>query len=331
MTDRPPPYRPPPYRPPPHRPAPSALISRRRLLALSAAAGVVAAVTGGRGRRAAAAGTPLMRPIHSTGLMMPAVGLGTWITFNVGNDPEAIAGCTAVMKAFFEAGGRMIDSSPMYGSAQMVVGRGLDALGRPQAVYAADKVWISSGDDGPDQIAQSRALWGVPQFDLMQVHNLRGWEAHLETLFAMKAAGRLTHVGITTSEGRRHDTFEQVMASQPLDTIQITYNILDRAVEDRILPLARERGQAVIVNRPFRQGGLTRRLAREPLPGWAAEIGAGSWAQALLKFILSHPDITCAIPATTRVDHMRENLDAARGPLPDAALRRRMIADVEAI
>ena len=321
MTDRPPPRL-----PPPHRPTPPVLISRRRLLALSAAAGMVAAMTGGRG--VAAAGMPLMRPIHSTGLMMPAVGLGT---FNVGNDPEAIAGCTAVMQAFFEAGGRMIDSSPMYGSAQMVVGRGLDALGRPQAVYAADKVWISSGDDGPDQIARSRALWGVPQFDLMQVHNLRGWEAHLDTLFAMKAAGQLTHVGITTSEGRRHDIFERVMASQPLDTIQITYNILDRAVEDRILPLARERGQAVIVNRPFRQGALTRRLAREPLPGWAAEIGAGSWAQALLKFILSNPDITCAIPATTRVDHVRDNLDAAREPLPDAALRRRMIADVEAI
>jgi diketogulonate reductase-like aldo/keto reductase len=232
------------------------------------------------------------------------------------------------MRAFFDAGGRMIDSSPMYGSSQAVVGHGLARLGSPPAVFSADKVWISSGGAGPAQIEQSRRLWGVPRFDLLQVHNLLAWEAHLETLFAMKAEGRLRYVGITTSEGRRHDLVERIMRTQPLDFVQITYNIVDREVESRILPLALDRGIAVIVNRPFQQGALTRRLDGERLPGWAAEIGAGSWAQAILKFILSHPAVTVAIPATTRVDHARENVAAATGVLPDDGLRRRMAADV---
>ena len=162
----------------------------------------------------------------------------------------------------------------------------------------------------------------------MQVHNLVGWEAHLPTLFGMKQAGELRYVGITTSEGRRHDLFEKIMRTQPLDFVQVTYNVLDREVEERILPLARERGIGVIVNRPFRQGALTQRLEGKPLPEWSAEIGAASWAQFILKFILSHPAVTVAIPATTKVDHARENMAAAAGPLPDEAMRERMSAHV---
>ena len=154
---------------------------------------------------------------------------------------------------------------------------------------------------------------GLPRFDLLQVHNLLSWEEHLETLFAMKAAGRLRYVGITTSEGRRHGEFERIMAAQPLDFVQVTYNVLDREVEQRILPLARERGIGVIVNRPFRQGSLIRSLEGQALPGWAAEIGCATWAQFLLKFIVSHPAVTCAIPATTQVAHVRENMAASRG------------------
>lgn len=165
----------------------------------------------------------------------------------------------------------------------------------------------------------------------MQVHNLVSWEEHLPALFDMKAAGRLRYVGITTSEGRRHREIEQIMVSQPIDFVQVTYNILDREVEERILPLAQEKGIAVIVNRPFRQGDLIRQIEDEPLPDWIAETGARSWAQFLLKFIISHPAVTCAIPATTRVDHVRENLEAARGILPDEKLRRRMAAYVEAL
>jgi diketogulonate reductase-like aldo/keto reductase len=270
----------------------------------------------------------LTRPIPSSGEAIPAIGLGTWITFNVGNDPVLRDECADVMAAFFEGGGRMVDSSPMYGSSQPVIGYGLDKLGAPP-VFSADKVWTSSGADGPEQIEQSRLYWGVPRFDLMQVHNLLAWQAHLKTLLAMKEAGQVRYVGITTSEGRRHDLFEQIMRTEPLDFVQLTYNIVDRAVEERLLPLARDRGMAVIVNRPFQQGDLTRELEGEKLPDWAGEIGATSWAQFILKFILSHPAVTVAIPATTRVDHVRENVAAATGRLPDEAMRRRMAAYVE--
>ncbi|NJO36601.1 MAG: aldo/keto reductase [Rhizobiales bacterium] len=268
------------------------------------------------------------RVIPSSGEAVPAVGLGTWITFNVGDDPVLRDACAEVMAAFFEGGGTMIDSSPMYGSSQPVVGYGLEKLGRNEDVFAADKVWISSGDEGPAQIEQSRGYWGVLAFELMQVHNLVAWEPHLQTLNDMKAAGELRYVGITTSEGRRHDLFEEVMRNQPLDFIQVSYNIVNREVEERILPLAQERGIGVIVNRPFQQGYLTERLASEPLPGWAPEIGASSWAQFILKFVLSHPAVTVAIPATTRVDHVRENLAAASGPMPDERMRRQMAAYV---
>ncbi|WP_225773705.1 aldo/keto reductase [Inquilinus sp. Marseille-Q2685] len=302
----------------------SPILSRRTLLGAMAAAGAAPMLPD-----AAAQASPLTRPIPSTGEAMPVVGLGSWITFNVGDDLEARDECAEVMRAFFAEGGRMIDSSPMYGSSQPVIGYGLARLGHPPGLFAADKVWTSG--DGPGQIEQSRRLWGVPQFDLLQVHNLLAWETHLDTLLAMKAEGRLRYVGITTSEGRRHGEIEQVMRSRPIDFVQITYNILDREVEERILPLAQDRGIAVIVNRPFRQGELIDDFGGEALPGWAGEIGCGSWAQLLLKFVVSHPAVTCAIPATTRADHVRENLGAARGPMPDAAMRRRMAADIEAL
>src|SRR5262245_35755815 len=301
-------------------------LSRRRLLRALAATGAAAMVPPPLVSAQPAA--PLTRPIPSTGEALPAVGLGSWITFNVGDDPIARDACTQVMAAFFDAGGRMIDSSPMYGSSQKVIGYGLARLERPSRLFSADKVWISSGSRGADQIEASRRFWGVARFDLLQIHNLLSWEEHLRTLAAMKAAGALRYVGITTSEGRRHREVERIMRTQPLDFVQVTYNILDREVEDRILPLARDRGIGVIVNRPFREGELIRKLERHPLPGWAAEIGCASWAQVVLKFIISHPAVTCAIPATTRVDHVRENLAAAAAPLPDQAMRARMIAHV---
>lgn len=276
-------------------------------------------------------GQLVRRPIPSTREEIPIVGLGTWITFNVGDDPKLRDECAAVIAAFFEAGGRMIDSSPMYGSSQPVVGYGLHKLGRPAALFSADKVWTSSASAGPAQIEQSRRFWGVPKFDLLQVHNLLTWKPHLQTLFQMKAAGTVRYVGITTSEGRRHDLLEQIMRSEPIDFVQFSYNVVDREAEARLLPLAAERGIAVIVNRPFRQGALTDRLKREKLPEWATETGASSWAQLMLKFILAHPAVTVTIPATTRVDHVRENLAAAAGPMPDAAMRQRISAHVKAL
>jgi diketogulonate reductase-like aldo/keto reductase len=295
-------------------------LSRRTLLSGMAAAAVSLTPRGGMARSA-----PLTRAIPSSGEALPVVGLGSWITFNVGNDPLARDSCAAVMREFFAAGGRMIDSSPMYGSSQDVIGYGLQKLRRPAALFSADKVWISSGTRGPDQIETSRRRWDVQRFDLLQVHNLLSWEEHLRTLLAMKAEGRLRYVGITTSEGRRHGDVERIMRSQPIDFVQITYNVLDREVEQRILPIARDRGIAVIVNRPFREGALIRQVQRHRLPDWAAEIECTSWAQFLLKFIVAHPAVTCAIPATSNVDHVRENMAAARGAMPDEAMRRRMV------
>jgi diketogulonate reductase-like aldo/keto reductase len=299
----------------------------QRLATLTAA--LSAAPKGGA--QSAAAAVVTTKPIPSTGEQVPTVGLGSWITFNVGNDHVAREACADVMRAFFEAGGRLIDSSPMYGSSQSVIGHGLARLGRTPQLFAADKVWVSSGARGPGQIEESRRLWNVPHFDLLQVHNLLGWEEHLPTLLAMKASGRLRYVGITTSEGRRHRDVEAIMRSQPIDFVQVTYNLLDREVEERILPLARERGIAVIANRPFREGALLRALQRHPLPAWAAEIGCDGWAQFALKFIVSHAAVTCAIPATSSVAHVRQNMGAALGRLPDEAMRRRMAAHVAAL
>lgn len=303
-------------------------LQRRRFLETLAVLGSGAALPGLAWAQGMPAGALLTRPIPSSGEMLPVVGLGSWITFNVGNDRAARAECTEVMRQFFAAGGRMIDSSPMYGSSQDVIGEAVQQL-RPGRLFAADKVWIGSGARGPAQVEASRRYWRVPRFDLLQVHNLVAWEEHLPMLFAMKQASQLRYVGITTSEGRRHGDIVKIMASQPIDFVQLTYNILDREVEERILPLARERRIAVIVNRPFRQGELTQALAGQRLPGWAAEIGCTSWAQVLLKFIVSHGAVTCAIPATSSVAHVRENMLAGTGVLPDATLRRRMIADVE--
>lgn len=311
-------------------------LTRRTLLTSLAAAGAASAVrpwiaAADPPPAAAHSGPILTRPVPSTGEKLPLVGLGSWITFNVGDDPAARDSCAEVMRAFFQEGGRLIDSSPMYGSSQEVIGYGLHKLGNPRQLIAADKVWISSGARGPEQIEESRRHWGIARFDLLEVHNIMSWEEHLPKLFAMKVAGRLHYVGVTTSEGRRHGEIEKIMRSQPLDFVQVSYNALDRDVEERILPLAQERRIGVICNRPFRRGELIRKVERSPLPAWATEIDCANWAQILLKFIVSHPAVICAIPATTRVDHVRQNVGASCGRLPDEAMRRRIVAHVEKI
>lgn len=317
---------------------PAAALSAPRRAALRRLAGALACAPAGLPAAALAAlsapgeAALLSKPIPSSGERLPVVGLGSWITFNVGHDPVAREACTAVVRAFLDGGGRVVDSSPMYGSAQAVIGDALARIGRPGAVFAADKVWVSQGARGRAQIEASRRLWGVDRLDLVQVHNLLAWEAHLPTLTALKAAGQVRHIGISTSEGRRHEAIEAVMRAHPIDVVQLTYNPLDREAERRLLPLAAERGIAVLVNRPFRQGALLEALARHPLPSWAAtELGCDSWAQLVLKFIVSHPAVTCAIPATRQVAHVRQNLGAARGPMPDVAQRRRIAASIAAL
>lgn len=307
------------------------VLSRRQLIASLAAAATLPPALGAPPRAAETGRALPKRPVPSTGVLIPPIGMGTWITFNVGDDPSLRAQRTEVLRTFFQMGGGMIDSSPMYGSSEEVVGHCLSRIDDPSALFSATKVWTWLGLSGPGQIDESRELWGLEIFDLVQVHNLLSWESHLETLLEQKAQGRIRHVGMTTSHGRRHEEMEAIMASQPIDCVQFTYNILDREAEQRLLPLAAERGLAVIANRPFRQGELFRRFGRHPLPGWAAEIGCANWAQFLLKFIISHPAVTCAIPATSRIDHMQENMGALEEPLPDQQTRQSMIDYVEAL
>lgn len=294
------------------------MINRRRLIAMTSAA----ALSPSLGRAQSAR---LTKTIPSTGAVVPAIGMGTWLTFDVGSDETLRAQRTEVLRTFFSMGGAVIDSSPMYRSSQAVVGEALSRLDRPSQLFAADKVWVSGGDNGLGQINETRARWGVDQFDLLQVHNLVSWRAHLETLFEMKAAGALRYVGVTSYAGLRYDQIEQIMRDHPIDFIQVTYNLADREADRRLLPFALEKGIAVIANRPFREGALINALMRRPLPAIAEEIGAKNWAQFLLKFIISHSAITATIPATRRIDHMIENMGALMGPVPDAALRQRMI------
>ncbi len=302
-------------------------LPRRKVMKLLAGSSLAVGLWPLASRASATEGELLQKPIPSSGQPLTVIGMGTWQTFNVGKDPALLDERAEVLKAFFEGGGQLLDSSPMYGSSQAALGHGLEKLGYPEALFSADKVWTRDGDATREQVAASAGHWGVETFDLMQVHNLLSVEAHLETLQTMKAEGKLRYVGLTTSHGRRHRELEDLMSRHPIDFVQLTYNIRDRDAEARLLPLAREKGIAVIANRPFQGGPLVKKLQERELslPDWAAEIDCGNWPQFLLKFIVSHPAISCAIPATTQVAHAKENMGAARGRLPDAALRKRML------
>lgn len=298
-------------------------MDRRQFIALSAALGL----SFSSARHIAHAGDKklLMRKIPSSGELIPIIGMGSWITFNVGDDAKSRAVRVKVLEAFFAGGGGLIDSSPMYGTSEEVLGYCLSRLPPQDRLFTATKVWTPFKIIGEQQMRTSEKLWHETQFDLIQIHNLLNWQSHLETLNAWKAAGRLRYTGITTSHGRRHEDFAAIMTSQTLDFAQFTYNIADREVENRLLPLAAERGLAVITNRPFQRGVLIEALQNKPLPSWASEIDCKTWPQFLLKFVISHPHVTCAIPATSNPAHMAENLHAGRGTMPDAALRKRMI------
>lgn len=289
-------------------------MQRREFVATSA--GLLAGVAGG----GVAASPVLTRPIPSTGETLPAVGMGTWLTFHVAiSDAAAMAQRRQVLERFMAAGGGLIDSSPMYATAEQVLGELLPTVpGRK--VFSATKVWTPLSDYGPTQMQRSLDLWRLARCDLMQVHNLLNWPAHLKTLRAWKAAGRIRYLGVTTSHGRAHDELAAILRSEALDFVQVTYHPADRSAEP-LLELARQRGVAVIVNRPLDGGALPQRLARRPLPAIASELGCDTAAALLLKWELSHPAVTCVIPATTRPDHMQQNLQAGRGPLPDARQR----------
>ncbi len=279
----------------------------------------------------AEARAPLTKPIPASGERIPVIGVGSWLTFDAGASAAALARLQPVLQAFFDHGGRLIDSSPMYGTAERVIGELLPRLRGREALFAATKVWIYGQALGRRQMEASRKLWGVPRFDLMQIHNLLDWEGHLEVLREMKREGRIRYIGITTSHGRRHDELLQAMRRADFDFVQFTYGLHDRDPENQLLPLAAERRMAVIANRPFDGGDLFARVRGKALPDWAAEIDCANWAQVFLKFVVSHPAVTCAIPATSNPAHMLENMGANFGRLPDAALRRRMAQHFDSI
>lgn len=299
-------------------------MDRRR--ALGFLAGVAGAASLPRPVLAQAAA--LARPIPATGENLPPIGLGTWLTFDVTSAADRAAR-GEVMRAFFDAGGRLVDSSPMYGASEETIGAALPPNGK--AMFSATKVWTVGSLAGRRQLENSYRLWKLQRFDLLQVHNFLDWETHLATLKRMKAEGRVRYIGVTTSHGRRHDLGEKIMREEPIDFIQFTYNLNDREAEERLLPAAQERKIAVIINRPFDGGSLFGARTRKPLPGWGKEIDCASWAEAFLKWIVAHPAVTCAIPATSQVAHVRQNTRALKGPLPDATLRRRIAADYDAL
>lgn len=303
--------------------------SRRRFLQYLSAAGASLALS--RVSDAIAAESH-QRVIPSSNEAIPSIGMGSWLVFAIDpDDANQLASREAVIREFFQQGGGMIDSSPMYGVAQDVIGRSLKGIDDLSGLFSATKVWTHGNRQGLLQMEDSRLLWGVPRFDLMQVHNLMDWESHLPNLYDMKEEGQIRYVGVTTSHGRRHDELIDIIRSQPVDFVQFTYNILDREAERFLLPLAADKGIAVIINRPFQRGRLFERFSRYALPDWAAEIDCSNWAQFFLKFIIAHPSVTCAIPGTSRVDHMQQNMSAAHGRLPDQAMRKKMIRYVQSL
>ena len=256
------------------------------------------------------------RPIHSTREPLPVIGCGTYVGFDQAPGSPAYAELPGVVATLLDAGGKMLDSSPMYGRAEQTTGELLAASGRRVEAFVATKVWTRGRDEGIRQMEASMRLLQTDRIDLMQIHNLVDWRTQLHTLRRWKDEGRIRYLGITHYTPSAYPEVESVLRSERLDFLQIDYALDDRAVERRVLPLAAERGVAVIVNMPFGGGGLLRGLLAKPLPPWAGEIGCTSWAQVLLKFVLSHPAVTCAIPGTRRREHMADNVRAGFGDAP---------------
>lgn len=278
-----------------------------------------------------AAEQPIMRKIPSTGEQIPVIGMGSSRTFDVSIDNPIMDQLTEVVRLFFAGQGAMIDSSPMYGNAETVLGEVLSRLDTPDSLFAATKVWTYGQEAGVTQMQESMERMGVARFDLMQIHNLRDWELHLETLKRWKEEGKIRYLGITTSHRRFHDELTEIMRKEPLDFVQFSYNIENRVAEERLLPLAQERGIATIINRPYQRGALFQKSRGVELPGLAKELGCTSWGQFYLKFIIAHPAVTCLIPATSKPHHMKDNMAANFGPVPTEAQRQEMIRIFEAL
>ena len=268
----------------------------------------------------------LERAIPSSGEKVPVIGLGTWRAFDAGASASERAPLRAVLSRFTALGGRVVDSSPMYGRAESVLGDLASELGVADQLFVATKVWTSGRDAGIAQMEQSLRRLRVRRLDLIQVHNLLDWSTHLRTCRSWKAAGRVRYVGVTHYTSSAYDELERVLRAEPLDFVQLNYSPVEREAERRILPLAQERGVAVLVNRPFADGGLLRRVRGRPLPPWAGDLGCESWARLVLEWVVAHPAVTCVIPGSGEARHVAENLAAGQGRLLDARTRDRLTA-----
>lgn len=264
------------------------------------------------------------RAIPASGEKIPAIGMGTWQTFDVGNRASERSPLEEVLKHFAETGGTLIDSSPMYGSAEEVAGELAAKLDLHPSLFMATKVWTTGEEKGRQQMQRSMDLLKVSTLDLMQVHNLVDYKTHLNTLRAWKEEGKVRYIGITHYTTSAYPDLIQVMKEYPVDFVQFNYSIQTREAENSILPFAADQGVAVIINRPFEEGRVFSRTKGKDLPAWASDFDCHSWSQFVLKYIISHPAVTCAIPATASLKHLRDNMGAGRGSLPDEAMRKRM-------
>ena len=300
---------------------------RRRLLQLAAGSAALAVMN--KKKALAQSSALLKRPIPRSGEMLPAVGVGTWQTFDVGPDAPERAELKEVLRLLVAGGGTVVDSSPMYGEAERVVGDLTADLGLRDKLFFATKVWTRGRDAGIRQMEASLRLMRTKRMDLMQVHNLQDVGIHERTIKEWKAEGRIRYSGITHYHSGAYGDLERLVKSREWDFVQFNYSMAEREAEARLLPACAAAGVAVIANRPFSMGALFPRVKGKALPAWAAEFDCASWAQFFLKYILAHPAVTCAIPGTSRVAHLKDNLQGGTGRLPDAKTRRRMVEYLE--
>ena len=299
---------------------------RRRALRLIAGCGTLAVM----GNAATAQPSAILkRPIPRSGELLPVVGVGTWQTFDVGPGSPERAELKDVLRLLVESGGSVVDSSPMYGQSEGVVGDLATELGLREKLFYATKVWTSGREAGIRQMEDSLRLMRAQRMDLMQVHNLLDLAVHAKTLREWKAAGRIRYIGITHYHEGAHAELEKIVRTREWDFVQFNYSMAEREAESRLLPACLDSGTAVIVNRPFSQGSLFPRVKGKPLPAWAADFDCTSWARFFLKYLLAHPAVTCVIPGTRRIAHLKDNVAAGMGRLPDAAMRRRMVEYME--
>jgi diketogulonate reductase-like aldo/keto reductase len=269
------------------------------------------------------------RKIPSSGEWLPVIGLGTWQTFDVGNSSDETTPLTDVLKTLVDQGGTLVDSSPMYGRSESVVGALSTKANLNSKLFMATKVWTTGKESGIKQMKESFRLLKRPVIDLMQIHNLTDWKTHLSTLRQWKEEGLIRYIGITHYTEGAYGRVEEIMRKEKIDFLQINYSIRSRKAEDTLFPLASDKGVAVLINRPFEEGSLFQLVKGKDLPAWAGEFDCNSWGQFFLKFIISHPSVNCAIPGTSKPRHMLDNIMAGYGKLPDDSQRKKMIKLIE--